>query len=202
MSQRIEAEPRSAIRGWMDESDESLIEAIAAGTDEALGELIRRHRRGIFSVVGRILSCQADVEEVVQDVFVLVWKHAPSFRSDAKAATWIFAIARNAAVSRLRRADRATMPMDVFVRHPGGLISQEPDPERQAAGVEAARQMWSRIAKLSQVHRTVIVGIVRHNSSTTVAARQGVVIGTIKSRLHRARAVLREPAEEQHRSVA
>jgi RNA polymerase sigma-70 factor, ECF subfamily len=198
----MDMERRSAIPKWTDESDELLVQAIGAGSEDALGELIRRHRRSILAVVRRILTCQADVEEAVQDVFVQVWKHAPSFRSEARTATWILTIARNAAVSRVRRADRATMPIDVLVRDPGGLISKEPDPEQKAAGVEAARQMWSRIAKLRKLHRTVIVGIVRHSSSRTVAARHGVVTGTIKSRRHRARAALREPVAEQQRSIA
>jgi RNA polymerase sigma-70 factor, ECF subfamily len=194
MSERIDAEQRSATRAWTDASDESLVEAIAAGKEDALDELIRRYRRGIFSVVARILSCHADVEEVVQDVFVLVWKHAARFRSEAKVVTWILTIARNTAVSRLRRANRVPTPIGGPVRDPD-LVSERPDPEQQAAGVEAARQMWSRIAKLPVLHRAVIVGIVRHSSSKTVASHQGVVTGTIKSRLHRARAALRDTIE-------
>jgi RNA polymerase sigma-70 factor (ECF subfamily) len=182
---------RFATHGWIDESDASLLESIAAGSEDALSELIRRHRRRISSVVGRILSCSADVEEVVQDVFVLIWKHASRFRAEAKATTWIRAIARNAAVSRLRRADSATLSIDVLLGDAGALVAAQPDPERQAVAAELARHTWSRIAKLPALHRRVIVGMVRHISAGTVAVHHRLPTGTVKSRLHRARAALR-----------
>jgi RNA polymerase sigma-70 factor (ECF subfamily) len=56
---------------------------------------MRRHRQSVSSVVRRIVSCPADAEEVVQDVFVVVWKHAVRFRGEAKVTTWIHTIARN-----------------------------------------------------------------------------------------------------------
>src|SRR5262249_3320120 len=83
-------------------SDAALIEAIATGSEDALDEFIRRHRRSVFTAVVRILTCVADAEEVVQDVFFLVWTHALRFRAESKVTTWLHAISRNAAMSRLR----------------------------------------------------------------------------------------------------
>jgi RNA polymerase sigma-70 factor (ECF subfamily) len=182
-------------------SDSSLIEAIASGNEDALAEFVRRHRRTVFAVVLRVLSCSADAEEVVQDVFVQVWKHALRFRGDSKVTTWLHTIARNAAVTRLRRVDDETTPLDLLLRARGDLASEQPNPERQAAAAEFVRQTWSRIRKLPATHRAVVVGIVRHGSPTTVAARQHIGTGTVRSRLHRGRLALRAVLEDQCRSM-
>src|SRR5262245_6152535 len=150
------------------EPDESLLAAVAAGEEQALGELMQRHRRGVSSVVLRIVRSPADAEEVVQDVFLLVWKHAARFRGEAKVTTWIYSIARNTAVSRLRQ-DRGAQPTDLLLRDPGFPMSQPPDPERGAIASELARQLVSKIKNLSAVHRAVLVGMVRYRS----AARLG-----------------------------
>jgi RNA polymerase sigma-70 factor, ECF subfamily len=171
-------------------TDKSLLAAIAAGEEDALGELMRRHRSGVSSVVRRILSCPADAEEVVQDVFVRVWNHAVRFRGDAKVMTWIHSIARNTALSRARH-HRGAPPGDIVTCDPGFLISERPDPECEAIASEVARQLVSRFAQLSAVHRAVLVGIARYGSAARLAQRQEVMIGTIKSRLHRARLALR-----------
>jgi RNA polymerase sigma-70 factor (ECF subfamily) len=172
------------------EPDESLLAAVAAGAEEALGELMRRHRRGVSSVVRRIVPCPADAEEVVQDVFVVVWKHAVRFRGEAKVTTWIHTIARNTAFSRLRQS-RSTPSIDVLLRDPGFLVSQRRDPECEALAAELGRQLMSTLAKLSVVHRAVLVGIVRYPSAAKFAEGHHIVIGTVKSRLHRARQALR-----------
>ena len=182
-------------------SDSSLIEAIASGNEDALAEFVRRHRRTVFAVVLRVLSCSAVAEEVVQDVFVQVWKHALRFRGDSKVTTWLHTIARNAAVTRLRRVDDETTPLDLLLRARGDLASEQPNPERQAAAAEFVRQTWSRIRKLPATHRAVVVGIVRHGSPTTVAARQHIGPGPVRSRLHRGRLALRAVLEDQCRSM-
>ena len=69
-SHPIVREPRFETDVWVDTSDESLLESIAEGSEDALRELIRRHRRSVRSVVTRVVSCSADAEEVVQDVFL------------------------------------------------------------------------------------------------------------------------------------
>src|SRR5262249_1788295 len=156
-------------------------------SEDALAEFVRRHRRNVFAMVARILTCAADAEEVVQDVFLLVWKHAVRFRGDAKVTTWIHTIARNAALTRLRRVDRETVPLDLLSSDHGDLASEQPNPERQAAAAEFVRQIRSKINKLPATHRAVLVGIVRHGSPTRVAVHHRVASGTVKSRLHRVR---------------
>jgi RNA polymerase sigma-70 factor (ECF subfamily) len=189
-SHPIVREPRVAGQSWDDTSDHLLLESISAGSEDALLEFIRRHRRRVQSVVSRVVSCPADAEEVVQDVFLTVWKCAGTFRGQAKATTWIQTIARNAAVSR-RRRDRPTLSLTaggVSFREP---ISESCDPERLAAIGELARQFVSRIEQLSPEHRAVIVAVMRYGSATKAAAQLELLIGTIKSRLHRARLALR-----------
>ena len=189
-SHPIVREPRFETDVWVDTSDESLLESIAEGSEDALRELIRRHRRSVRSVVTRVVSCSADAEEVVQDVFLIIWKCAGTFRGQAKVTTWIHTIARNAAVSR-RRRDRLTLSMTARGVPPADPICKSSDPEQRAAASELARQLVSRIEKLSPEHRAAIVAVLRFGSATTAAAQLGLLIGTIKSRLHRARLALR-----------
>jgi RNA polymerase sigma-70 factor, ECF subfamily len=178
--------PRVETDVWVDTSDESLLESITEGSEDALRELIRRHRGIVRSVVTRVVSCSADAEEVVQDVFLILWKSAGTFRGQAKVTTWIRTIARNAAVSR-RRRDRPTLSITVRGVPPADPVSESCDPEQRAAAGELARQLVSRIEKLSPEHRAVIVAILRFGSIAKASAQLGLLIGTIKSRLHRAR---------------
>jgi RNA polymerase sigma-70 factor (ECF subfamily) len=189
-SHPIVHEPRVAGQSWADTSDQLLLESISAGSEDALFEFIRRNRRRVQSVVSRVVSCPADAEEVVQDVFLIVWKCAGTFRGQAKVTTWIQTIARNAAVSR-RRHDRLMLSLTVRgvpFREP---ISESCDPERRAAIGEQARELVSRVEQLSPEHRAVIVAVLRFGSATKAAAQLELLIGTIKSRLHRARLALR-----------
>jgi RNA polymerase sigma-70 factor, ECF subfamily len=176
---------------WIDATDESLLDSMTAGSEDALSELIRRHRRSVLAVATRIVSSQADAEEVAQDVFLILWTRASRFRGEAQVTTWIHAIARNVAVSRRRRSRPPMLPIQL----PGGaeriLMSPRPDPERRAEAAELARQLLSRIGRLSAVHRAIILAILRHRSPTEAAARHGLIAGTVKSRLHRARLALR-----------
>lgn len=186
----IAREPRVGRQSWGDTSDPSLLKSISDGSEDALHELIRRHGRSVRSAVARIVSGSADAEEVVQDVFLIIWKSAGTFRGQAKVTTWIQTIARNAAVSR-RRRDRLTMSLtvrDVHLREP---ISESCDPERRAVVGELARHLVSRIEQLSPEHRAVIVAVLRFGSPTKAAAQLDLLMGTIKSRLHRARMALR-----------
>lgn len=104
--------------------------------------------------------------------------------------TWIHRIARNTAVSRLRQ-NRGAPSTDVLLRDPGLRVSQRRDPECEAIAAELGRQLMSTLAKLSAVHRAVLVGIVRYPSTAKLAEGHHIVIGTVKSRLHRARRALR-----------
>jgi RNA polymerase sigma-70 factor (ECF subfamily) len=189
-SHPIVREPRFETDVWVDTSDESLLESITEGNEDALRELIRRHQRSVRSVVTRVVSCSADAEEVVQDVFLTLWKCGGTFRGQAKATTWIHTIARNAAVSR-RRRDRLLLSMTVRGAPPDDPICESWDPEQRAAASELAHQLVSKIEKLSPEHRAVILAVLRFGSPTKAAAQLGLLIGTIKSRLHRARLALR-----------
>jgi RNA polymerase sigma-70 factor (ECF subfamily) len=136
------------------------------------------------------VSCPADAEEVVQDVFLIFWRCAGTFRGQAKVTTWIQTIARNAAVSR-RRHDRLTRSLVVYgvpFREP---ISESCGPDRRVAIVELTRQLVARIEALSPEHGAVIMAILRFGSATNAAVHLDLLIGTIKSRLHRARSALR-----------
>jgi RNA polymerase sigma-70 factor (ECF subfamily) len=186
----LEREPGLDTSAHVNASDESLLESIAAGNEDALLELIRRHRRSVRIVVTRIVSCPADAEEVVQDVFLILWRCAGTFRGQAKVTTWIQTIARNAAVSR-RRHDRLRQTLVVNAVPFREPIAESCDPERRAAILDLTRQLVARIEQLSPEHRAVIVAILRFGSATKAAAQLDLLIGTIKSRLHRARLALR-----------
>jgi RNA polymerase sigma-70 factor, ECF subfamily len=177
---------------WIDATDQSLLDAVTAGSEDALSELIRRHRRSVFAIAARIVSSPADAEEVVQDVFVILWRCAARFRGEARVRTWIHAIARNVALSHLRRGHPSiALPLHRRGRADRDLVSLQPDPERRAASAELARHLLSRIRRLSAIHRGVVLAILRDSSPTAAAVRHGLIAGTLKSRLHRARLALR-----------
>lgn len=87
----------------MERSDEELMKAYQEGEEEAMGEIFRRYQKKIFNFALRFLSGRADAEDATADVFLNLMKTGNAWRPDAKFSTWLYTVARNACLSRLRK---------------------------------------------------------------------------------------------------
>ena len=177
------ANPSLGIVGRSSSSDEDLFELVAELRDEAaFEELYRRYARAVYGVVRRVISDRTRTEDVVQEAFTNAWRGAAGYRRErGPARTWLFAIARNAAVDALRT--RAAVSHSEIPDLPDG----GPGPDERAATAEDAFRVHAAVEGLPDQEREVIeLAYFQGLSQSEVAARLGMPLGTVKTRTRRA----------------
>lgn len=173
--------------------------------EAAFTELVERYKAMVFGVSFRLLHDRADAEDVAQDVFVRVFKGLDGFREQSSLRTWIYRITLNLSRNRLRaRARRAHGAHDSLDEHSSLLDHQGAprpeslgeDPTRALERQEAALLLSTGLARLHEDAREVLVlRDLEELSYDEIADVLGVAVGTVKSRLFRARAALRQSME-------
>jgi RNA polymerase sigma-70 factor (ECF subfamily) len=165
--------------------DDELIAVLAAGDDAALRELFTRHAPWLAARLRAALP-PPDVEDVLQETFLAVWKGASGYRPRGTPQAWMWVIARNQAALLLRRRGPATAPLEEIPQ-----ADQDPA-EATLDPAEAAMVRADIAAALSGPEGEVLhLMYVEDRPVAEVAALLGVPAGTVKSRAHRARRLLR-----------
>jgi RNA polymerase sigma-70 factor, ECF subfamily len=171
--------------------DDELITRLAGGDDTALRELFARHAP-MLAVRLRAVLPPPDVEDVLQETFLAAWKGAASYRPEAKAGAWLWGIARRQAALALRRKGPATAHLQDLLESgtaclPGSVPGDDP-----AQTLATASQLASAVGTLSPADQQVWQLVyVEDRPIAEVARLTGVPEGTVKSRAHRARRLLR-----------
>ena len=167
-----------------DRSDVDLLARIAAADKASMHDLYSRHRPAILRFVRRFLRNESIVEDVVNEVFVDVWRSASCFEGRSQVWTWLAAIARNKALAAAHR--RAAVSLDWRVAI--SLEDPDDDPEQVLQKSERASIVRECLKQLSPAHREVIDLIYYRGSKIDdVAATIGVPRNTVKTRVHYAR---------------
>lgn len=176
-----------------DQEDQELIRCTLAGKNEAFGGLIRRYQDRLYNGMFQILRSEAEAEDVVQDAFVLAFTKLSSFKGNSAFFTWLYRIAYNVAVTRIRRR-RPTVSLAGKDESVGlDFPDQGPAPEDRLDQQEQAVQINKAMDRLSEEHRAILV--LREMEELDYDAISEILdlpIGTVRSRLHRARNHLRE----------
>jgi RNA polymerase sigma-70 factor (ECF subfamily) len=176
-----------------------LIAESLTGRTEAFGELVVRYQDRLYHAALRIADTPEDAYDVVQDAFLNAYQSLATFKGDAEFFTWLYRIAFNAAISQ-KRKKKATASLDAGRN--GKPIAEPADDshgivpgETMEQGEEEAK-LYAAIRKLSTEHRTVLVmKDIDGLKYEEIAEATGVPIGTVRSRLHRARLDLRAVLE-------
>lgn len=170
-----------------DRTDAELLRQVADGDTVALRHLYERHAPWMSVRLIRRCNDQGVVAEVLQDTFVAVWRAAGSFRGEGEVAGWLWGVAIRRLVSRLRSHSRTGEVLVADVS-PGSETSAE---EHVLAGVEYG-DLGMALARLSPEMRAVVQATVLDGLTMREASHLlGVPQGTVKTRLHRAKAQLR-----------
>lgn len=187
------------------ESDPMLVERLRQGDTGALEQLMARYTDRVYRLAHGITGSAADAEEVVQDVFLTVFRKIHTFEGRAALGSWIYRVTTNAALikRRGRRTDREIPlepPLPAFL--PDGHRAGDPafleadwsqTPEADLLTKETREVLQRAIADLPDQYRVVVVlRDVQGLSNEEVAEVVGESVACVKSRLHRARMVLRE----------
>jgi len=179
-------------------SEATLAAAAQAGQDWAFVELCYRHSKRILFILYRITKSKEDAEDAFQESILKAFIHFADFNQNSSFATWFTRININSALMFLRRKRaRPEMSMDATtsesVGHPHWEIEdRNPDPEDHCIQRESEERLRSAVSNLPQGYRRILE--MRHRSDCSlkeIAEVSGMTIGATKSRLMRARKMLR-----------
>ena len=172
--------------------DLTLIQSMASGDLHALDELYARHGPGILSYLTTFLNNRQQAEEVLQDVMLTAWTSAATFRGESKVRTWLLVIARNRAINSVRRKSPHVIPFDEALDSPSADTTPMERVEKNAR-----KQMLNEaLSRLPEAHREILELVFYHQlTGPEVAEVLDINLGTVKSRLHRAKEMLRRVLE-------
>lgn len=173
----------------VDESDARLVARGRAGDRAALAALIERHQTMAFGVAYRLLRSPEDAEDAAQEAFVQVLTRLHTLAEPAAFPGWLRRVTVNLSLDRLRRAGRVAL--EPLASDPA-VVNPERGPEAAALAAEHRRDLEEALAALPTPYRlAVVLRDVEGLSYQEVAAALGVPEGTVKSRLHSGRQLLR-----------
>jgi len=180
--------------------DQRLIAECLQGNTTAFGVLVRRYQERLYNSVYRLVENAEDAQDVVQEAFLNAYQSLDSFKGDAQFFTWLYRIAVNTAIS-LKRKRRAMVRMETGCNGEQNIEPHDRSVESQPGyAMEQAEQearVHHALSRLSPEHRAVLImKDMEGQKYETMAEILQVPIGTIRSRLHRARLELRELLEK------
>ena len=184
-------------------TDEDLVGRVRQGHLEQYEVLIRRYNARLFRLVYPIVGNRSEAEDVIQETHLRALKHLDQFAGRAKFATWLGRIGIYEALGRLR-SRRRFESTDAPGEHSWERSHAEssPDPEQQALRTELGSVLLSTIRGLPQAYRAVVVLRLVHDLSTLETCRRlRLSEETVKTRLHRAKAMLRRELQCRLRYV-
>lgn len=160
-----------------------------------MSRLIVKYQDRIYNTILKICNNSDDAAELTQDTFVKVLEHIADFRGKSSFYTWLFRIAVNETINFCRRRFKvASQSLDAELPMPADMTTS--DPVCLAQQKEAIALLTEAIGRLDEDHRVVIVlRDIEQMSYSQIAETLGLEMGTVKSRLSRARAMLREILE-------
>jgi RNA polymerase sigma-70 factor (ECF subfamily) len=175
-----------------------LVRRLRDRDEKAFREIVVTYRDRVFNLTYRLLGDAQEAEDVAQEVFITVFKSIEQFRGEAKFSTWLYRIAANQCKNRIKylarrhQHDRTELQEAVLPEVQEASGKNSPRPDAQLAGVQLERLLQQAIATLDEEQRVLVVlRDVEELSYEEICQITGLPEGTVKSRLHRARALLR-----------
>ena len=169
--------------------ERELIERTIAGDEDAFRELVQTYYRVVFRAAYRALRSPAQAEDTTQDVFFKVFQNLRGYRFEQPFIHWLHRITSNTIVDAVRRV-RPVISLDAQTQLPGGGGQ---DPQRAFAERELARKLAAAIGALPSASRSVLIlRVYQELSYREIAQALDIPLGTVMSRLHNAKEMLRK----------
>lgn len=178
--------------------DADLVRRCLSGDQRACRDLVRRYERPVYSVLMRVVRRSEDAEDLVQETFVKVFKALDRYDPERPFAAWIFTIASRLAIDHFRR--RRVQTVSLNVSDPGSGEERTMDvedpglkPDEITSNAEEELQTSTLIDSLPEHYRIVV--LLRHQQDLSyeeIAEALHLPLGTVKARIHRARALLKD----------
>jgi len=200
LSHNLEISLPGAVSWQAVQDDTQLVKASQQGNQDAFALLVQRHQHRVFNMVLRMLRDYEEASEITQTAFLAAWQGLPSFRDEARFATWLYRIAYNCALKQLERRKRERSLQAAMEAE---QILEGVNREKRAEDLLELRDRQAivreQIEKLPAKYRSVL--ILRHLQEMTYEEMADILtmpIGTIKTHLFRARNLLKECLLAQH----
>ena len=175
-------------------TEQELVRAVAGGDTEAFERLVETYENKIYTLALRMSGSPDDAGDIAQEAFLAAWRGLPAFRGEAGFATWLYRLASNAAIDYLRRQRKQRGELSLDDEELGlDAVDAGPGPQDAAEGEEVRSAVAAGLGALSEGHRQVLVlRELQGLSYEEIAAVLAVDLGTVKSRISRARSALRK----------
>lgn len=169
--------------------DNGLVQNALRGSEKAFRKLVVRYQRIVYSVVLGIVGNRPEVEDIVQEVFIKIYKGLHGFRGESKLSTWIYRIARNESLNAAAKLRSNHRPLEEVV----SVASPHGNPEEAFGSRQARERLHRLIARLDEHYRVVIeLRYLGEKSYAEIAEIMDIPVGTVKTYIHRAKTVLKD----------
>ncbi len=183
----------------MSVNDELLIEQIKNGHLDAFDQLVTRYEGRVYTIAYRYMGNYADASDLAQEAFIKIYRSLGTFRGEASFLSWMYRLVTNVCLDELRRRGRAkTVSIEELMENKKGLIMRREIansrlPEDAVIRRELQQEVQNVLNLLSDEHRVIVVmRDIQGYSYDEIAQLLHCSLGTVKSRLNRARHILKE----------
>ena len=169
---------------------EHIIARARRGDADAFEQLVTAYRNQVFRLALRMCGNEADADEVAQEAFLSAWKGLPNFRGESRFSTWLYQLTTHAAIDLMRREKRQAAAEDIDEIT---TADDGPSPQQQVERAETRREVRSALMQLPEEYRQVLVlRFMQELSYEEIGRALKLPVGTVKSRLNRAKAQLKD----------
>jgi RNA polymerase sigma-70 factor (ECF subfamily) len=185
----------------MERSDQELLHEYLDGDNEALSMLIKRYIKPIYNFTYRLSGDAGDAEDIAQETFIKVWRHANTFRTNENFKTWLFTIAHRSAIDHLRKKKQLVFSDFTHDDDESSFADSIPDtellPDELFAKAEEKALIENLVAKLSLPHQEILfLYYTEELTFDEIGKIVGKSLNTVKSQHRRALAQLRKLLED------
>lgn len=182
----------------MDAIVKKRIKQVIKGDQDAFGEIVEIYKNSVYQLCYRMLGSQHEAEDMAQEAFIRAYVNIKSFNQDLKFSTWLFRIATNLCIDRIRKK-KPDYYLDAEVAGTEGLTmysqipAETPLPEAELESLELHETIQKEILKLPEKYRAAIVlKYIEELSLNEISEILDLPLGTVKTRIHRGREALRQ----------
>jgi RNA polymerase sigma-70 factor, ECF subfamily len=170
-------------------TDDALMQRVREGDDDAFGEIVDRYKDSLVNYLTHLVRSRDRAEEIAQDAFVRLYRHAANYREQDRLGPYLFRIATNLTVTEVRRAKRWNL---LLPRLGASMTQTTPSPDANLITDEIQRHVNTALERLPLKFRAPLVLFeIEEWSYEEIGAALELRIGTVKSRISRARELLR-----------
>jgi RNA polymerase sigma-70 factor (ECF subfamily) len=174
------------------------IKQVIKGDQDAFGEIVEIYKNSVYQLSYRMLGNKQEAEDIAQEAFIRAYVNINSFNQDLKFSTWLFRIATNLCIDRIRKK-KPDYYLDAEVFGTEGLTmysqipANAPLPETELESLELQETVQKEILKLPEKYRSAIVlKYIEELSLNEISEILDLPLGTVKTRIHRGREALRQ----------